>query len=197
MPITINGNGTISGISVGGLPDGSVDRDTLAAAAKGSILQVVQSVKTDNQDGTAAGGTFADITGTDQAGSGSVWCCKITPSSASNKVLVQVTIQAGSANWCMYYKLLRDSTALGLGNDLGGSRSQGTFTGAYPNHADGTSTGSYTYLDSPSSTSELTYKIQASNRSDQAWKINRAHGNPDANYIWSVSSTITLMEIAG
>ena len=33
MPITINGDGTITGLSVGGLPDGSVDADTLAAGA--------------------------------------------------------------------------------------------------------------------------------------------------------------------
>ena len=33
MPITINGDGTITGLSVGGLPDGSVDNDTLASNA--------------------------------------------------------------------------------------------------------------------------------------------------------------------
>ncbi len=33
MAIQINGNGTITGISVGGLPDGSVDADTLATNA--------------------------------------------------------------------------------------------------------------------------------------------------------------------
>ena len=31
MSITVNGSGTITGISTGGLPDGSVDADTLAA----------------------------------------------------------------------------------------------------------------------------------------------------------------------
>ena len=30
MPVTINGNGSISGLSVGGLPDGCVDTDTIA-----------------------------------------------------------------------------------------------------------------------------------------------------------------------
>ena len=46
MPISLNGNGTITGVSVGGLPDGIVDTDMLAAnsvtAAKrgaGAILQ--------------------------------------------------------------------------------------------------------------------------------------------------------------
>jgi hypothetical protein len=33
MPITINGSGTITGLSTGGLPDGSVDADTLASNA--------------------------------------------------------------------------------------------------------------------------------------------------------------------
>ena len=33
MPVTIHGNGSITGLSVGGLPDGSVDADTLASNA--------------------------------------------------------------------------------------------------------------------------------------------------------------------
>ena len=33
MPITIDGDGTITGVSVGGLPDGIVDTDMLAASA--------------------------------------------------------------------------------------------------------------------------------------------------------------------
>ena len=33
MPITINGNGSITGLSVGGLPNGTVDADTLATNA--------------------------------------------------------------------------------------------------------------------------------------------------------------------
>ena len=31
MPVTISGDGGITGLSVGGLPDGSVDADTLAS----------------------------------------------------------------------------------------------------------------------------------------------------------------------
>ena len=33
MPITINGNGTVTGIAVGGLPDGIVDTDMIATDA--------------------------------------------------------------------------------------------------------------------------------------------------------------------
>ena len=48
MPIVINGTGTVTGLSVGGLPDGCVDSDTLADEAvtkakqgPGSIVQYV------------------------------------------------------------------------------------------------------------------------------------------------------------
>ena len=33
MPVTINGDGSIVGLSVGGLPNGTVDADTLASNA--------------------------------------------------------------------------------------------------------------------------------------------------------------------
>ena len=41
MPLTLSGNGTVTGLAVGGLPDGSVDGDTLAnTVSTGKILQV-------------------------------------------------------------------------------------------------------------------------------------------------------------
>ena len=43
MPITINGNGTITGVSVGGLPDGIVDTDMLADNAVTSAKSTVSS----------------------------------------------------------------------------------------------------------------------------------------------------------
>ena len=46
MAITINGNGTITGVSAGGLPDGSVDADTLASTLdiSGKTLTLPSSV---------------------------------------------------------------------------------------------------------------------------------------------------------
>tara|TARA_R100000231_G_C5274622_1_gene149691 strand:- start:123 stop:740 length:618 start_codon:yes stop_codon:yes gene_type:complete len=47
MPITLNGSGTLTGVSVGGLPDGIVDTDMLAAnavtAAKASGLGITHA----------------------------------------------------------------------------------------------------------------------------------------------------------
>ena len=94
MAIQINGNGTITGISVGGLPNGIVDTDMLAANAVssaklasgvgGKVLQVISNVETDvvtlnNQQSWTA------VPGTDQSGSGSVFAIAITPT-ASNPV---------------------------------------------------------------------------------------------------------------
>ena len=39
MPIAINGNGTITGISAGGLPDGCITADDLASGVGGKIIQ--------------------------------------------------------------------------------------------------------------------------------------------------------------
>ena len=49
MPVTINGDGSITGLGVGGLPDGSVDADTIAANAVTTTKianSAVTSVKT-------------------------------------------------------------------------------------------------------------------------------------------------------
>ena len=65
MPITINGSGTITGVSVGGLPDGIVDTDMIAAAAvtapkrgPGAILQVAQAISHSQFDTTST--SFTD-----------------------------------------------------------------------------------------------------------------------------------------
>ena len=42
MPVVINGSGTVTGISVGGLPDGIVDSDMLASGVGGKALQYKQ-----------------------------------------------------------------------------------------------------------------------------------------------------------
>ena len=62
MAITINGNGTVTGLSVGGLPDGCVDRDTLAASTKPAYVSfaVLQDQKAHDVSGggTASNGAW-------------------------------------------------------------------------------------------------------------------------------------------
>ena len=67
MPVTINGNGSITGLSVGGLGSGVVNSTTLADGAAtgsklgtGSIIKVLQTVKTDTF--SRNGSSWGDIT---------------------------------------------------------------------------------------------------------------------------------------
>ena len=46
MAIQINGSGTITGISAGGLPAGTVTAATLASGVGGKVLQIVQNTNT-------------------------------------------------------------------------------------------------------------------------------------------------------
>ena len=84
MPITLNGSGTITGVLVGGLPDGIVDTDMIAAnavtAAKSSgrkILQVVNSISSTPKT-ISATTTYTDTDITDS----------ITTTAANSKVLI-------------------------------------------------------------------------------------------------------------
>ena len=84
MPITINGSGTVTGLSVGGLPDGTVDADTLASSVTtGKVIQVVYATST-SQDQSPSGAT----TLTDMAPTAS-----ITPTANTSKI--KITVSAG------------------------------------------------------------------------------------------------------
>tara|TARA_R100000734_G_C3263882_1_gene61761 strand:+ start:70 stop:645 length:576 start_codon:yes stop_codon:yes gene_type:complete len=190
MPIAINGSGSVTGLSVGGLPDGTVDRDTLATNAKGSILQVLQTLKTDTFTTTSY--TFTDVTGLSIA---------ITPSSTSSKILVQVHLGfvGGDSVSYSHFQLVRGSTAIGIGTTASGSNQSNIGFGANWNSPTVYSgeNASFQLLDSPNTTSATTYKLQM--RSAYASKsvyVNRTHHNGDEVYHGRSASTITVMEVA-
>lgn len=152
----------------------------------GSVLQVVQAVKTDRF--TTTSGTFVDITG---------YSATITPSSASSKILVISSFHVSNGATSAYVRaqLLRGATALGLGT-ASGSATQITSTSSIGNSSDpDILNSSYTYLDSPATTSATTYKWQMATFSSRTGTFNGSTGTADSNRLNS-SSTITLMEIA-
>ena len=125
MPIAINGSGTVTGLSVGGLPDGTVDTDTLADGAAtsakkgpGSVLQVQQTIKTSVFSSSST--SFVDVTGLS---------VNIT-TTGSNKVLVlaQCTVVGNDAG--VGIMLDRDGSEP-LKADAEGSRQRFTITGGY------------------------------------------------------------------
>ena len=165
-----------------------------ASAGGGKLLQVIQSVKTDTDSTSSTGTSFVDIAGTDQAGSGSVWCVKITPSAATSKILCSYSItvsNSGSATTNLV--LVRDSTDICIA-DAASSRVRATGIGEAA-HNDGLQTSSHSFLDEPSSTSELTYKITWAAISGHSAYCNRSKTDTDSSAYQRAASTITVMEI--
>ena len=180
MPVTINGNGTVTGLTA--LPD--------SAMSSGSIIQVVQAVKTDTASTSSA--TFADISGLSVS---------ITPTSTSNKILVSCNLYVGGAsNSFQGFKVFRDSTAISLGTAATGNQTNVSFATLVTNatsSAFGLHNGTFEFLDSPSSTSSLTYKIQfASLYNSATIYINRPSTTDNSAYNLFPSSSITVQEVA-
>ena len=192
MPITIDGDGTITGVSVGGLPDGIVDTDMIAAgavtqakrgAATGTISGVLQIVHASTSTQvTVSTRTFTDTGLT----------ASITPSSASNKILVivdqQFQINRVTAGIGAGIRVLRDSTT--IHDPVADS------TGPYEIY-NATATGFYdritiTKLDSPSSTSSVTYKAQGRPYTDSNSGFTKFNNTDTV----SGTSYITLIEVA-
>jgi hypothetical protein len=206
MPIAINGSGTVTGISVGGLPDGIVDADMLAANAVtsgklasgvgGKILQVKQVVKTDTFS-LAASSTNQriDITGL---------TIDITPSSASNKILVDYRVNAHGPNGALrvMIHLMRGSSDIYIGDQDSGQNNQIRCSNHMISGNDGVGGARSTdlngqFLDSPSTTSATTYKLQLHARtSGNTYYINRGSYSSNDAYVGRQPSHITVMEVS-
>jgi hypothetical protein len=192
MAISITGTGTVTGISVGGLPDAIITSAELASGAArsnfgaGAVLQVVSTTKTDVFSTTST--SFTDITGLSVS---------ITPSGTSSKILVMCNVNGSvsSASYQAGLRLVRDSTAIAIG-DADGSRSRGFGQLSSANTWQMTSAGA-TFLDSPSSVASVTYKIQALVQSGVTLYINQNSDNGDNVQTLRGVSSITVMEVAG
>lgn len=196
MPITLNGSGTVSGISAGGLPSGVIQSANLASGVGGKTLQVVQVIKKDVQ--SHQGTSYVDISNFNPS---------ITPTGTNSKILLDICIQ-GSSN---------GSGALNVYRSIGGgSYSQLTdYIGdQHPNSSsairttmsaggqDSDSWESFAIkiLDTPSYSSgqAVAYKLQIGSpyHSTYIWYINRMAYLHNSTYDRSVISTFTLTEIA-
>ena len=182
MPITINGSGTIGGLSAGGLPANSVTADT-CNFSPGKILQVLQSAKTDTATMSSTT-TFTDISGMSVA---------ITPSAATSKVLVQFHVNISNlSNGAVHLRLMRGSTAIAVG-DASSSRGPVTVMGAAVQHGNDMKVRSMLWLDSPNTTSATTYKLQWQGGVDPVLNMSKDDGD-SLDHPRGVS-TITVMEV--
>ena len=163
-----------------------------ARLPSGSVLQMVSNTKTDTFSTTST--SYVDVTGLSVS---------ITPTSATSKVFVTYTINVGFDLYRgVAVQLVRDSTAICIGDAAASRTRASNFTGQDPE-------GTYiarsiiclnnNFLDSPSTTSATTYKLQmgAINETDGiSIYVNRTGQDTNEAQISRVTSTITVMEIA-
>ena len=188
MPVTINGNGSIAGLSVGGLGDGGiVDTGSIANGAvtnvkhgAGSVIQVVEGTVGSRIEISSGTGSWHDTN----------LHATITPTSSSSKVfvIVNTTISTGNNSSC---------TATVFRGGTGGTNIGHSTYGLFHGNASGsTSAGAVMgcnmmKLDSPSTTSATQYLV----------KLMRQWAGSGGNTLLPSSnnlevSTITLMEIS-
>ena len=171
MAIQINGNGTITGISVGGLPDGIVDTDMIAASAattakfgSGSIIQVAVGSGTGNQ---ASGGCNASASGSTSTDDNAVVDAYMTftPLRATSTMIIYVnsgcSINGGRAQFSIFDSAGGGTLGTtGWGNFGGAQSMEGVFL---------------TGVHRPGNTSQRTYQL----RCDQVGSLTR-YRNYDA-----------------
>ena len=196
MPVTINGDGSIAGLSVGGLGSGVVNTATLASGAitssilpSGSVLQVKQSIR--NEVATKTGSGFSAIPGLSVS---------ITPSSASNKILVHVelgTVETTGNQYGHFIRLYKGGSHLTGASAINVGSRYAVFAGGRTtnnNHSQGYS-GSY--LDTAGGTSAITYAVYWNAEGGYGTLyLNSEQNNPNGGaYLHNISS-ITVTEIA-
>ena len=206
MPITINGDGTITGLAVGGLPDGCVDADTLATGAAvpadGSITtaKLANGAATQDKRTYAAGEVvqiaygFLGGNGTNSTINSSSYQdvnfeASITPKFSDSKIVIAIVTQ-----WQLYRQNKETAYSLQLlkaGSELHQWDSNWYFEadtsvqsriilrGMTPNY----------FVDTAGGTSSITYeaKYRAGHGSNSGNEMRFNHGGG--------CSTITLTEI--
>ena len=208
MAITINGTGSITGLTAGGLPDGSVTAAdietsldltgktvTLPSGTGGKILQIQEFTLT-TQPQTNSQDSFVDVTG---------WSDTITPSATGSKILITISIGRLSKSddnqrQCPF-RIMRDINGGGY-NPVGvgaaaGSRLQSSFNIWNFNSNYGVSS-SFLFVDSPSTTDTCTYKLQWTGQAGETFYINRGFSDSDnVDTIHSRTiSTMYLIEVS-
>ncbi len=201
MPVTINGDGSIAGLSVGGLGSGVVNTATLANGAAsgskltmpaGSVIQVVQSVKTGIDSYSTGSSTLSDsyfdISGLSVT---------LTPSSGS-KCFVSYTVNVGGqAGYGQGLALFRDSTQIYLADASGNIQRLSNFDYTVDNKKVDSMAGQFLDTHGANGSTAVTYKLQMY-VAEPGWttRVNRSQSTAnDRDYGRGVSS-ITVMEIA-
>jgi len=157
------------------------------------VLQVVSVTKTDTFSASVASGAFsANVTGLSAT---------ITPASSSSTILVRVNVSGGSStdSPTVNGRMLRGSTAIGVGAPVGNRSPVSGSNGTSSTSSVVMGTLSAETMDNPATTSATTYNFQLFNSSFTTKNVymNRTEDDLNATRFMRAASTITLMEVAG
>jgi hypothetical protein len=156
----------------------------------GSVLQVVSATYSAAVTMGVTANSWYDVTGMTKA---------ITPSSTSNKVLININLGAlDNSSGAIGFRIMRGNTAIALG-DVNSSRQRMSFRFS-GNADDGNHNQSlvFSFLDSPSTTGAVTYKIMfAAEGTTAVFNRTLSYGDDATIYNGVCASNLTLMEIQG
>jgi hypothetical protein len=157
-----------------------------ATPVSGKVLQVVTAFKDDTF--AAADAAYNDITGLSVS---------ITPSSATSKVLVMMTVTGSHQPTIAdaVLRLVRGATAIGVAASAG-NRTLATVS-LMAESTTSTDSTAFTFLDSPATTAATTYKVQGTGNGStpKGFFINRGSLDTDVVSVARTASSITVMEI--
>lgn len=192
-----NSTSTTTGVTAAKIADGAITTAKLAAnlivdsVPSNFPIKVVSATKTDTQTITSTTTSWTDITGL------SITLTR-AKASASGKIRIQAVIPSSSnnGNHGVAFRIVRGSTAIGIGNSDGNrllATSNTGYAGAHSNIS-----GVIDFVDtSPGSSATVTYKIQAKVYSAITGYINRSHYDDDTgDYSFRTISTMTLTELS-
>jgi hypothetical protein len=208
MAITINGSGSITGISAGGLPDASITSDDiaagavtaakLAAGAGGKILQVVSTQY----------GTPITVSQTAMVHADVPFSVNITPTTSTSLMLVSFSLmgETGTSPWnsmASFSRTISGTRTVVLPASYG-SRLPGivTFADSFGGTDNNASTpgGYYVHMfpdsNRPANTNQITYAPTVSQNSSTTFYLNRNVDDPDSSATERGISWITVMEVA-
>jgi hypothetical protein len=210
MAITINGTGSITGLTAGGLPDGSVTAAdietsldltgktvTLPSGTGGKILQVVSTQYATATSVSQSAQVHADMP----------FSVNITPTTSTSLMLVSFSLmgETGTSPWnsmASFARTISGIRTVVLPSSYG-SRSPGlvTFADTYGPTDDGSTPGGFychMFPDSgrPANTNTITYTPTALQQASNSFYLNRNVSNSDETDLERGISWITVMEVA-
>ena len=185
MAIAINGAGTITGISAGGLPDGIIQEADFATGVGGKVLQAVSVL---NNTASSSTSQFpADDTIPQNTEGTELMTLAITPESASSNLHIHIQICGSkSAESPVSWALFVDSTANAL-----------AWGGHYTGDLAIQNAGSGFHVVSSASTSARTYKVRVGTDSASGGTVYINRNSASASRIGNIGySGMVIYEIA-